>query len=302
MVDQWGSERSSHEGSELLDEDTDFLTDGAGMHPDEHVMHQSSAIGRSSEDSDMTDADEENADDDMVDKISSSPSIDDGMSHLLPPLPHICNSTSPNPSLDHHYLDGEYPQAFGEDDPTARRRSFDLENFLHGNKMNSASKVPDRRLGLVKDHYPRFHEELEEEGTGLNQPQAKRLPVPEIFEKFKTFQSNLKQANKRPARDNDDDDDEIEVIEPCYVDHGWSEQSLPETEDIDFEFVYALHTFVATVEGQANATKGDTMQLLDDSNSYWWLVRVVKDSSIGESIFKGPGLQKTNLVLRLPSR
>ncbi|OAQ66728.2 ring finger domain-containing protein [Pochonia chlamydosporia 170] len=52
-------------------------------------------------------------------------------------------------------------------------------------------------------------------------------------------------------------------------------------QDIDFEFVYALHTFVATVEGQANATKGDTMVLLDDSNSYWWLVRVVKDSSIG---------------------
>ncbi|KAF1815425.1 hypothetical protein P152DRAFT_185202 [Eremomyces bilateralis CBS 781.70] len=54
-------------------------------------------------------------------------------------------------------------------------------------------------------------------------------------------------------------------------------------EDIDFEFVYALHTFVATVEGQANATKGDTMVLLDDSNSYWWLVRVVKDNSIGRS-------------------
>ncbi|CAI7643973.1 unnamed protein product [Penicillium pancosmium] len=52
-------------------------------------------------------------------------------------------------------------------------------------------------------------------------------------------------------------------------------------EDIDFEFVYALHNFVATVDGQANASKGDTMVLLDDSNSYWWLVRVVKDGSIG---------------------
>lgn len=60
-----------------------------------------------------------------------------------------------------------------------------------------------------------------------------------------------------------------------------TEDSLHGSEDIDFEFVYALHTFVATVEGQANATKGDTMVLLDDSNSYWWLVRVVKDSSIG---------------------
>jgi hypothetical protein len=56
---------------------------------------------------------------------------------------------------------------------------------------------------------------------------------------------------------------------------------LHRVEDIDFEFVYALHNFVATVDGQANAAKGDTMVLLDDSNSYWWLVRIVKDGSIG---------------------
>ena len=68
---------------------------------------------------------------------------------------------------------------------------------------------------------------------------------------------------------------------PRLIDSGWGGECLREIEDIDFEFVYALHTFVATVEGQANATKGDTMVLLDDSNSYWWLVRVVKDSSIG---------------------
>jgi hypothetical protein len=66
-----------------------------------------------------------------------------------------------------------------------------------------------------------------------------------------------------------------------FIDSGWGGECLREIEDIDFEFVYALHTFVATVEGQANATKGDTMVLLDDSNSYWWLVRVVKDGSIG---------------------
>ncbi|KAI6349055.1 hypothetical protein MCOR25_010732 [Pyricularia grisea] len=72
-----------------------------------------------------------------------------------------------------------------------------------------------------------------------------------------------------PDGDEDDDMDKI------------SSSPSIEDEDIDFEFVYALHTFVATVEGQANATKGDTMVLLDDSNSYWWLVRVVKDSSIG---------------------
>ncbi|KAK4546301.1 hypothetical protein LTR36_001978 [Oleoguttula mirabilis] len=83
------------------------------------------------------------------------------------------------------------------------------------------------------------------------------------------------------GRDNDDANDAFLVPDPRFIDTGWGGECLREAEDIDFEFVYALHTFVATVEGQANATKGDTMVLLDDSNSYWWLVRVVKDSSIG---------------------
>ncbi len=84
--------------------------------------------------------------------------------------------------------------------------------------------------------------------------------------------------------DHDEDDASNDVSfsdDPRFIDSGWGGECLRETEDIDFEFVYALHTFVATVEGQANATKGDTMVLLDDSNSYWWLVRIVKDSSIG---------------------
>ena len=83
--------------------------------------------------------------------------------------------------------------------------------------------------------------------------------------------------------DDDDDGDFPFCIDERFVDSGWGGECLRESEDIDFDFVYALHTFVATVEGQANATKGDTMVLLDDSNSYWWLVRVVKDSSIGKT-------------------
>lgn len=51
--------------------------------------------------------------------------------------------------------------------------------------------------------------------------------------------------------------------------------------EIDFDFVHSLHTFASCVEGQADVTKGDTLLLLDDSNAYWWLVRVIKDSSIG---------------------
>jgi hypothetical protein len=86
--------------------------------------------------------------------------------------------------------------------------------------------------------------------------------------------------------DEDDDGDFSSPSDSRFLDSGWGGECLQDTEDIDFDFVYALHTFVATVEGQANATKGDTMVLLDDSNSYWWLVRVVKDSSIGKSFLE----------------
>jgi hypothetical protein len=45
--------------------------------------------------------------------------------------------------------------------------------------------------------------------------------------------------------------------------------------------VYALHTFVATLEGQVCVLKGDSLALLDDSNSYWWLVRCLKTAEVG---------------------
>lgn len=59
-----------------------------------------------------------------------------------------------------------------------------------------------------------------------------------------------------------------------------SSPSIPE-EEIDFQYVYALRTFTATEQGQATALKGDAMILLNDSNSYWWLVRLVKDGTVG---------------------
>jgi hypothetical protein len=90
---------------------------------------------------------------------------------------------------------------------------------------------------------------------------------------------------------NDDDAQTFQSsIDSRYFCSGWSGECLQELEDIDFEFVYALHNFVATVEGQANAAKGDTMVLLDDSNSYWWLVRVTKDNTIGKHEFVNPNL------------
>lgn len=77
----------------------------------------------------------------------------------------------------------------------------------------------------------------------------------------------------------DDDDDDMDDEEDPDES---SELELPEAEeDIDYDVVYALHTFLATVEGQASVVKGDQLTLLDDSNSYWWLVRVLKTQLVG---------------------
>lgn len=50
-----------------------------------------------------------------------------------------------------------------------------------------------------------------------------------------------------------------------------SSPSIPD-ENIDFDLVYALHNFIATVEGQATVQKGNSLTLLDDSNSYWYVI------------------------------
>lgn len=67
----------------------------------------------------------------------------------------------------------------------------------------------------------------------------------------------------------DDDEDELS-----------SQMSIPE-DNIDYSLVYALHTFLATVEGQASVVRGDSLVLLDDSNAYWWLIRVLKTQELG---------------------
>lgn len=77
-----------------------------------------------------------------------------------------------------------------------------------------------------------------------------------------------------------EEDSEAEEGEDFIDEDGSSTLSIP-NESIDFDMVYALHSFAATVEGQANVVKGDSLYLMDDSNSYWWLVRVLKTQEVG---------------------
>jgi hypothetical protein len=78
----------------------------------------------------------------------------------------------------------------------------------------------------------------------------------------------------------EDDDDEEEEEEEDEDSAFTSSPSIPD-ENINFDLVYTLHSFEATVDGQASVKKGDALTLLDDSNSYWWLIRDLKSSEVG---------------------
>ena len=78
-----------------------------------------------------------------------------------------------------------------------------------------------------------------------------------------------------------DEEEEEEEYDDDFNDEELSSSPSIPDENINFDLVYALHTFVATVDGQATVHKGDNLVLLDDSNSYWWLVRVMASQEVG---------------------
>ncbi|KAI8884715.1 hypothetical protein K501DRAFT_312534 [Backusella circina FSU 941] len=80
-----------------------------------------------------------------------------------------------------------------------------------------------------------------------------------------------------------DDDDQVVEDDELMIEDSSSMSSSPSIpdENINFDLVYALHTFVATVEGQASVGKGDALILMEDTNIYWWLVEVLKTREVG---------------------
>jgi hypothetical protein len=90
----------------------------------------------------------------------------------------------------------------------------------------------------------------------------------DVYEEYDEDLDDVLVNNNNNNRQEQDDDDT------------GSELSIPDP-NIDFDMVYALHTFAATVEGQASVVRGDALTLLDDSNSYWWLVKVLKTAEVG---------------------
>lgn len=286
--------------------------------------------GHADDDGDIeVNTDDDDLDDDMMDKISSSPSIEDGGCTLLPTWPARIDSL--RSSLSNHdfsispvvaearssspYLEPPEHLPLQLSDEQLSKASVDTNDSDH--LLLGGYTRPDRHEldtdvldEVLSDCEERVHssnhdkvisEDLEylDEQNYLTHGRDSGIDLKiEDFSLSRTTGAEGELIEDEiispyefliPYVASDDEDDEekednFSLTDDCrFIDSGWGGECLQDTEDIDFEFVYALHTFVATVEGQANATKGDTMVLLDDSNSYWWLVRVVKDSSIGMS-------------------
>lgn len=295
------------DGLDFHDHDHD---DEMNVHADAHQdgnSGQYNGRGTIIEDRDYADGDSDDGldDDDMMDKISSSPSIDDGGCPKPIPWPIRVDSLAPipqfhlpfpyrhcpKPSEDHHH--GRYP---GADKQSKENNRYPKPEYP---RIRTLSRLGKRSFHRFADAFNEDEGDSDSE-TYVDAFDHLILPTNDLldpyFDNCRDIVSHVDNepsepihTSALPTRNPDTLDDDTKDIpfsdDSRFVDSGLGSECLQETEDIDFEFVYALHTFVATVEGQANATKGDTMVLLDDSNSYWWLVRVVKDGSIGMPCF-----------------
>lgn len=307
--------RSPRASKDLSDKELQLLHD---TEPDEHdaaAENEQMAGGPEADGHDMGgDDDDDDMDDDMMDKISSSPSIDDGGYNAPTSWPRRKDSLMQIRSrleAEDMSLEPERPQL-----RRTRSRSQDVRSAAGSPSSDedydpveeeAAYSIPP---GCTSASSSRFRENFEDSDFELDESDLEELEDSSDAEDIQLFRhdslfdlhfddqlpyefevndlSDVGEGDDNWHRDDENDPEAFRdetiwnEINDRFVDSGWGGECLREIEDIDFEFVYALHTFVATVEGQANATKGDTMVLLDDSNSYWWLVKVVKDSSIGK--------------------
>ncbi|KAK3987938.1 hypothetical protein QBC44DRAFT_371608 [Cladorrhinum sp. PSN332] len=333
-----------------ISESTTLVSEGvnsmsAGTRQDALAIAQNG--GQDIDDGEMDGETEIDMDDDMMDKISSSPSIEDGgstytlsyfpsdrvddFSHRTA-SPTVSDARSFSPYLDcpdyvlvsrdgekvsfvvgrhhHHHHNGEFelhgtseglpdPSELYDNNPAdihslGRRDYVPTEDDgppglvctlqAMSNRASTAARSSRGPSWVPASSYRTEIRNARPEKRLANRPTNHARP--KVQQEYDDYDDQAVTIPYEPDQDDYDDDDDddgdpSDDVDPRFVDSGWGGECLQESEDIDFEFVYALHTFVATVEGQANATKGDTMVLLDDSNSYWWLVRVVKDSSIG---------------------
>ena len=346
--------RSPRASQDLSNKELQLLPQGSLADDDDKAdgehLRNGDGSGADDEDGHGGDTDtDDSLDDDMMDKISSSPSIEDGGYSISSPVNQDFLLSTPT-SIIHHRLDSPMTDVFSSSPYVATRdhlpllsslqqelRTVESEDHHHGggyieNEMDDRDSVDsyesedrDQLTPLISEsrvgyNSEDFQDEDESYEADYDSEDLEALLLPaddplldnsfdDIPRRQRPSPSGSSSSSDSPTPSSiwddrtldklDDDTDDISFTDARFVDSGWGGECLREIEEIDFEFVYALHTFIATVEGQANAAKGDTMVLLDDSNSYWWLVRVVKDSSIGRTSVSTIAKEKLTLDFRV---
>jgi hypothetical protein len=325
LQEQMNSPRVSHDDEQPeFTEEPDFFDDQDDEAHDAHPAGDGSTPVHPTDDSGIEDsdigdqADEDGLDDDLMDKISSSPSIDDGKYPISVTWPSRVDSMEagtalsltinrydePRSSSPYVSTPEHYPIHFcnkEKDEPQSHDRSKSPSQDQESSSASTSAvdgspqssylarfrdledAEDETELGLDPDAIDRFLVPLNDPLlNGSDEAESDQFDSDEDAENSEWEDDEETESHQAESSSDDDSGNFVFTDDSRFIDSGWGGECLREVEDIDFEFVYALHTFVATVEGQANATKGDTMVLLDDSNSYWWLVRVVKDGSIGK--------------------
>ena len=307
-------------------DEPDFYDDHEDSEHNEHSAPHEHLVGESDHDSGVEDGDlgdqgDDDSEDDLMDKISSSPSIDDGKYALpvvwpprrdsvdsgathsplsTPTRGKLCSSSPftstpeyfPLPIIKERDIVPESHQGgyLGFSYMPSSKQSTGFPT-LGESSLSRTTNIPNYQETPTDFDDYEFDLDMQDIGHYLlpaddplldNGFDADEGMIYQDFDNDPEWEDQGDRALLGVESSSDDDNGNFHFTSDSrFIDSGWGGECLREIEDIDFEFVYALHTFVATVEGQANATKGDTMVLLDDSNSYWWLVRVVKDGSIG---------------------
>ncbi|CCE61505.1 hypothetical protein TPHA_0A04310 [Tetrapisispora phaffii CBS 4417] len=92
----------------------------------------------------------------------------------------------------------------------------------------------------------------------------------------------VKKVNANTYANNDDDDSASDTGEvELEITEDDSYEQLPPPKELDPEKLYALYTFDGPDPSHCKLEQDEACVLLNDQDSYWWLVRKCKDNKIG---------------------
>ncbi|KAF9130511.1 hypothetical protein BGX30_013469 [Mortierella sp. GBA39] len=172
----------------------------------------------------------------------------------------------------HHDRDARVPDS---DDSTEEDEEYtsyiqDQEAAAHNNNSNGGGNKVHNMRHMLHDDDQDQDDDRHYQDDQRDSAAADAANRQEVQARQNQILEDDEESFEEDEDDMDDEDD----------DDASDTNSLTE-DDIDFNLVYAFHTFVATQEGQASVVRNDSLMLLEDANVYWWLVRVLKTGVIG---------------------